>query len=198
MMERSSRFISLSGWSGVSAGVCALIGAYFANKRIHEIFLDGFPDRTTDGPGLRSIFLFNDLIVIAALTFIGALVTAFLFTFLRTRKNGVPLWDRTVQRLVWNTFLPIAMGGLLLLQALNLGYFELLAPGCLIFYGLALVNASKYTLGEIRYLGYGQLILGIFNLYDFSHGLLYWTIGFGILHIIYGFLMWWKYERVSQ
>ncbi|NML20477.1 hypothetical protein HHL16_06310 [Pseudoflavitalea sp. G-6-1-2] len=198
MMERSSRFISLSGWSGVSAGVCALIGAYFANKRIHEMFSNGLPDQSYDGIGMRSIFLFNDLIVIAALTFIGALITAFLFTFLRTRKHGVPLWDRTVQRLVWNTFLPIAVGGLVLLRALSLGYFELIAPGCLIFYGLALVNASKYTLGEIRYLGYGQLILGIFNLYDFHNGIMYWALGFGVLHIVYGLVMWWKYERVSQ
>jgi len=76
-------------------------------------------------------------------------------------------------------------------------YYNLVAPGCLVFYGLALVNASKYTLGEIRYLGYGQLILGIINLWQLSYGLYFWAAGFGILHIIYGIVMWYRHERAS-
>jgi hypothetical protein len=71
----------------------------------------------------------------------------------------------------------------------------LIAPGCLIFYGLALVNGSKYTLGEIRYLGYGQIILGILNCFAVGYGLYFWAMGFGVLHILYGIIMWQKYER---
>ena len=78
------------------------------------------------------------------------------------------------------------------------GEFELVAPGCLIFYGLALVNGSKYTLGEIRYLGYGMLALGIMNLFYVAYGLYFWAMGFGILHIAYGITMWMKYERNSN
>ena len=80
---------------------------------------------------------------------------------------------------------------------MQLGEFELVAPGCLLFYGLALVNASKYTLGEVRYLGYGQLALGIMCLWYTGYGLYFWAMGFGILHIIYGVLMWYKYERLN-
>jgi hypothetical protein len=75
------------------------------------------------------------------------------------------------------------------------GIFSLIAPGCLIFYGLALVNASKYTLKEVRYLGYGQMILGIINLWFIGYGIFFWAIGFGVLHILYGTMMWWKYEK---
>jgi len=82
-----------------------------------------------------------------------------------------------------------------ILKMLELGYYELIAPCCLIFYGLALVNGSKYTLGEVKYLGYGQVVLGIMNLWLLGYGLYFWAAGFGILHIIYGTLMWWKYER---
>jgi hypothetical protein len=201
MMERSSRFISLSGWSGISAGICALGGAWAANSRLLAYGASRRNNHTTD-PYLSfnnsEWGLMTDLLIIAAVTFITALVSAFIFTYIRSRRNGVPIWDRTVQRLTWNTMLPMIVGGLLLWRAVELGYFELIGPGCLIFYGLALVNASKYTLGEIRYLGYGQLILGIMNLWINYRGLYFWAAGFGVLHIVYGVVMWWKYERRSK
>lgn len=201
MMERSSRFISLSGWSGVSAGICALAGAWFAYERLenHHHVRGGVVEYggQYDGLSFESVNLFQDLVWISAITFAAAFISAFLFTWLRSRKNGTPIWDRTVQRLAWNTILPMAVGGLFLLRGMQIGQYELLAPGCLIFYGLALVNASKYTLGEIRYLGYGQLILGIINLWYLNHGLYFWAAGFGILHIVYGIMMWYRHERAS-
>lgn len=204
MMERSSRFISLSGWSGVSAGICALIGATVTYFRLRAFVSAYFNERMADfegrlpGRNVAETSFYHDLIWIALLTFVAAAVTAFFFTYLRTRKQGVPIWDRTVQRLAWNTILPMAVGGLFILRAMELEYYRLVAPGCLIFYGLALVNASKYTLGEIRYLGYGQLVLGLINLWVLDYGLYFWAAGFGVLHILYGVLMWRKYERTSH
>lgn len=199
MMERSSRFISLSGWSGISAGICALGGAYVAWGRLnlHHHVRGGVVEygRNIDVLSFASLNLFQDLVWIAAITFVAAFVSAFFFTWLRSRRNGTPMWDRTVQRLAWNTILPMMVGALFLWRSMQLNQFHLVAPGCLIFYGLALVNASKYTLGEIRYLGYGQLVLGIINLWMLNYGLYFWAAGFGLLHIVYGALMWWKYER---
>ena len=199
MMERSSRFISLSGWSGISAGICALGGAWAAHARISEYLHSNNATLHYRGPvpslSGNAASLLQDLVIIAAITFGAAVITAFLFTWLRSRRDGVPMWDRTVQRLSWNTLMPMAIGGLVILRAMQWGYLELVAPGCLIFYGLALVNASKYTLGEVRYLGYGQLVLGIINLWWVGGGLYFWAAGFGVLHIVYGAMMWWKYER---
>jgi len=202
MMERSSRFISLSGWSGISAGICALGGAWAGHERITDYLHSGSAMIPYRGamPSLseRAAGLQRDLIMIAVITFIAAVVSAFLFTWIRSRRDGVPMWDRTVQRLTWNTLMPMAVGGLVILRAMQWGYYEMVAPGCLIFYGLALVNASKYTLGEIRYLGYGQLILGLINLWWIGWGLYFWAAGFGVLHIVYGAMMWWKYERSER
>jgi hypothetical protein len=201
MMERSSRFISLSGWSGICAGICAIMGAWAAHWRInnYQPMRGGRIEFTgqVDSLSAASVSLLRDLLMIAAVTFIAALISAFIFTYLRSRRNGVQIWDRTVQRLTWNTIVPMAVGGVVILRAMQWGYFELVAPGCLLFYGLALVNASKYTLGEIRYLGYGQLILGIINLWAVGYGLYFWAAGFGALHIVYGAMMWWKYERLD-
>lgn len=200
MMERSSRFISLSGWSGVAAGVCALAGAWAAHIQLvnYAASAGGDANARYHFFNADSIALLQDLIIIAVVTFIAALFFAFLFTYLRSRKQGVPIWDRTVQRLTWNTLMPMAVGGLVIIRILQLGYFELVAPTCLVFYGLALVNASKYTLGEVRYLGYGQILLGLVNLWMAGGGLYFWAIGFGVLHIVYGALMWWKYERIRS
>ncbi len=193
MMERSSRFISLSGLSGVSAGLCALAGAWFANVKIKSWMVgETVSEGVLYGSGVQ---LIEDLLLIAVLTFAGAFVSAFIFTYLRSRKNNIPIWSSATWRLLWNTLVPLCAGGLLIVRMMQLGHFELVAPGCLIFYGLALVNASKYTLGEVRYLGYGQLLLGVFNLWFTRYGLGLWAIGFGVLHIIYGVTMWWKYER---
>jgi len=193
MMERSSRFISLSGLSGIAAGICALAGAWFASQKINcWVKGDCQLSRLITTAGDE---LINDLFWIATLTFTAAFISAFVFTYIRSKKNNTPIWGTTTMRLFWNTFIPIAVGGIFLIRMMQMGEYQLVAPGCLIFYGLALVNASKYTLGEVRYLGYGQIVLGLFNLWWVGYGLQFWAMGFGVLHIAYGIMMWWKYER---
>lgn len=192
IMERSSRFISLSGWSGIGAGVCAIIGAVLANNRIDEYF---YPGEATSG---CVDCLLRDLIIIAAGVFIAAFVVAFVFTFLKSRRDGVAIWGTAARRLLWNTMLPMVAGGALLWKMLDLGYYGLIVPSTLIFYGLALVNGSKYTMGEVRYLGYIEIITGVVSLFVISRGLYVWAFGFGVLHIVYGISMWWKYDRKTE
>ncbi|MBP6432908.1 MAG: hypothetical protein KA319_14190 [Ferruginibacter sp.] len=198
MMERSSRFISLSGLSGVAAGLCALVGAWFANGVIEA---NGGPSSYREaiysGIGAESVqeFMGHKLFQIAAFTFLGAFIFSFLFTYLRSKKNKIPLWGTTSKRLLSNVAVPMLAGAVYLFKQMQFGNFGLIAPGCLIFYGLALVNASKYTLGEVRYLGYCQILVGIINCWFVGYGLYFWAMGFGVLHIVYGVLMWYRYER---
>jgi hypothetical protein len=205
MMDRSSRFISLSGWSGVAAGCCALVGAWFAHGYIqkgaasHRTLRHAYDAATQS----RDIGIFDyvgssALLLIAMLTLAGAILFAFLFTWLRSRKSGVPLWGPTSRRLAWAVGLPLAVGGIYMLKLMQAGAFGLIAPGCLLFYGLGLISAARYTLGEIRWLGYGQVFTGLANLLFTGYGLYFWAFGFGILHIIYGFIMWWHHERTPE
>ncbi len=192
IMERSSRFISLSGLSGIAVGICALIGATFAWFRINL-----YNEAYTAGDMCLSC-LREYLLIIASVVFVAAFVTATLFTFLKTKKEGVAIWGNSARRLLWNTMLPMLAGGFMLWRMIQLHQYQLVAPASLIFYGLALVNGSKYTIGEVRYLGYAEILLGVINLWLYHHGLICWAIGFGIFHIIYGILMWWKYEKGSK
>lgn len=198
MMERSSRFISLSGLSGISAGVCALIGAWFGNKVIHSNPYTNIGDeRSSNHTGFifNRNLLQNKLLIIALITFIIAFISAFIFTYIRSKKKNIPIWGTTAKRLMFNVCIPMITGGIFLFALIENDIYGFIAPGCLIFYGLGLINASKYTLIEIRYLGYGEIILGLISLTFISYGLYFWVAGFGILHIIYGFFMWMKYEK---
>jgi hypothetical protein len=198
MMERSSRFISLSGLSGVAAGCCALIGAYFASNVIGNAQLNKahrFEDEVNYTGFKLQNYMGNKLFIIALVTFITSLLFSFLFTWIRSKKTNTPLWGNTAKRLLINVAVPMIAGGIYILKLMESGAFGLIAPGCLIFYGLALVNASKYTLTEIRFLGYFQILLGIINLWALGYGIYFWAIGFGVLHIVYGAIMWFKYER---
>lgn len=198
MMEQSSRFISLSGLSGIAAGLCALIGAHFANNILHASNGNTLKELDThlyNGNLHIKDYMGNQLFQIALYTFIAAIVLATIFTVLRSHKTNTPIWGNASKRLLFNMAIPMAAGGIYLLKLIEHGSFGLIAPGCLIFYGLALVNASKYTLGEVKFLGYGQIILGIINLFYLGFGIYFWAIGFGVLHIVYGAIMWVKYER---
>lgn len=198
MMERSSRFISLSGLSGVSAGCCALIGAWLAHPYVFgdkNLVIDE-QAAIAQAYGNDYGIIFNTwLFWIAAGTFVAALVSAFFFTYIKSKKEGIPIWSSSSRRLLVNVGIPLMVGGIFLIKLVQFGTFGLVAPGCLLFYGLALINASKYTLNEIRYLGYGQILLGIINLNFVGYGLYFWAVGFGILHIVYGIYMWQQYDR---
>ena len=181
MMEQSSRFVSLSGWSGIFAGSIALIGSYVAYTVLHS---SSSPET-----------MVTQLWLIAGLVFITAFTASFLFTYRASKQQGIPIWGSASKRLLWHTFLPIAIGGLLILKLLDLEIYSLIASVSLIFYGLGLINGSKFTLGEVRFLGYGQLALGLFDLAVPGYSLWCWAAGFGVLHIIYGVIMWSRYER---
>lgn len=193
MMERSSRFISLSGLSGVFAGIVALIGAYLAKQEISD-----YTNKINYESGVSGdISIEFNLIKLALAVIVIAFVGGFLFTYRKAKKNNLPIWDKTSKTLLVNLFIPLVAGGLFIIALLfNYPYpGGLIAPSCLIFYGLALVNASKYTLTDIRFLGYLEVILGITCMFFIGNGLLFWATGFGVLHIIYGLVMYFKYER---
>lgn len=194
MMERSSRFISLSGLSGISAGVCALVGAWLSANVIEKNKEVSRNSYNADSI-LHGDFIHSRLFQIAVITFIAAFILAFLFTYRRSQKTNVPIWGSTAKRLMINVSVPMIAGGIFLLALIKQGVFGFAAPGCLIFYGLGLLNASKYTLPETRYLGYGEILLGTINLFFMQDGLYFWAAGFGLLHILYGVFMWLKYER---
>jgi uncharacterized membrane protein YgdD (TMEM256/DUF423 family) len=186
MMAKSSQFISLSGLSGIMAGIYALIGAVIANYLIvnnqsYYITLES------------STFKY---ILLTAIIVLGLSVgTAYLLTVRKANKQGEKVWNPTSRKLVINFCIPLFTGGIFALLLLKNGVYGLIAPITLMFYGLACVNASKYTFRDVRYLGITQIILGLIAVEYSGYGLYFWVIGFGICHIVYGSIMHYKYDR---
>jgi hypothetical protein len=192
MMDRSSRFISLSGLSGVFAGVIALIGAYLAQAEIDQFFRGGYGyDHSSE------LDIELNLLIIGLSVLVVALAGGVLFTYRQSRKKNLPIWDKTAKNLLINLAIPLAVGGIfiLALRLVHPATYGLVAPSCLVFYGLALINASKYTYTDIRFLGFCEIALGLISMFYIGYGLYFWAFGFGFLHIFYGALMYFKYER---
>ncbi len=190
MMERSSRFISLSGLSGVGAGMIALIGAGIAYYILKE--------NGIDYSGQLPVFYPEDVLLklaLLALIVLGiAISSGIIFTLRKSKKNGLKVWTATTKKLLLNLFIPLLTGGIFCIALLYHNNLVLIAPATLVFYGLGLVNASKYTYSDIQYLGYCQILLGLTAMFLPGYGLAFWALGFGILHIIYGIVMYKKYE----
>ena len=196
LMERSSRFISLSGLSGIMAGFVALAGSIVAFFYLNYD-LRYFDPQAYFGEQqqILSSKTFLILVVDAFIVLFLALFVAIYFTTRKARKLGHKIWTHSTRQLLINLAIPLVAGGIFCLILLWYRLIFLVAPATLLFYGLALINASKYTLSEIRWLGICEVILGLIAAIFAGYGLIVWAIGFGVLHIVYGTVMYRRYER---
>lgn len=195
MMERSSKFLSLSGLSGVFAGICALLGAavaYFIILDSGQVQYDEYI-RSLGSESTKNI-RFN-LLADALLVLVAALGGAVFFSMRKAKRNRQKLWNKTTRNLLVYLCIPLISGGIFSMLLIWHSNAHLVAATTLIFYGLALVNAGKFTFGEIHYLGLTQIVLGLLAAIFIHFGLLIWTIGFGAMHIVYGLVMYRKYEQ---
>lgn len=185
MMERSSKFLSLSGWTGILAGMYALIGVWIATG-----MYDFHPDEIFyTSPNLTNVILTAGVILILAL------MNAILDSRRKARKREEKIWNATSRRLLVNMAVPLGAGGVLVIILIAKGLTGLIAPLTLLFYGLALYNAGNFTIKEVRFMGVIQIILGLLNVGFIEYGLLFWGLGFGVVHIGYGMYMHLRYER---
>lgn len=195
MMETSSKFLSLSGLSGISAGIIALLGSGYAaylldifNKKIGLYYLSGKIDEAADKLEFKLIF-------VALIILILAIGFGFLFTYLSAKKKGHNLFSPVSFKLAYSMGLPLAFGGAFTLAMYYHGIYQFIGSATLLFYGMALLNASKYVHIEIKYLAVLQMILGLLSAIFVGYSLYFWAFGFGVLHIIYGSIMYFKYDR---
>ncbi len=191
MMERSSKFLSLAGWSGILAGIYALAGAYIA----YSVFDFNPADLVySNAPGSLSSRLWK-VVILGLVILILAIGTAVYLSHKKASKKGEKLWNPTTRRLLIHMTVPLLAGGLLILILISKGLIGLVAPFTLLFYGLALYNISKFTFEEVKTLGLIEIGLGLISSYFIGYGLLFWALGFGLAHVLYGIFIHYRYER---
>ena len=192
MMERSSKFISLSGFSGVLAGVYALAGAYIA-----YYVLEFMPDALEYPANPNGDFVAGlpPVIGLALMVLVLSVGSALVLSSNKAKGKGEPVWNVTSRRMLSAVSIPLLAGGSLILLLISSGLAGLAAPLTLVFYGLALCTASAFTFADIKYLGILQVLMGLLAVAFISYSILFWAFGFGILHIGYGLYIHAKYER---
>lgn len=189
IIERSTRLTSLSGLSSVYAGLVAIAGCFVANAILNQYL----PTQIADTGSLYNLKI--QLFGLAVSVFTISFFIAAYLTSKNARKKSLPIWDMTFKRVVWNLLLPIITGAAFIVMMLQKNSWEFVVPASLIFYGFALINASKYTFTEISGLGYCEIMLGFITMFFTQYSLWFWGAGFGILHIIYGIKVWRKYGQ---
>ena len=196
MMERSSRFLSLSGLSGVFIGLIAIAGVLVAYTYLGISFQEkGYYQIVLNENGTLNHSVYQFLLTELILLLVLALVTGIYLASRNAKSQKLPIWDATAKRLVTNMAIPLGAGAAYCCILLYHGHIALIAPATIIFYGLAILNASKYTLHDIRSLGILEIIIGLLASWFVDYGLLFWGLGFGVLHIIYGLYIYFKYEK---
>ena len=180
MMERSSKILSLSGLAGISIGIVALCGVMYA-QYIH----------TRVPPENAPFYVATDALAVLVL----AITMSVLFSSRLAKKKGLPLWNQTGKFLVTELAIPLFAGGVFCIALMIQKTYYLLPAVMLTFYGLALLNASKFTVREVRYLGLTQLCIGLLAALVPQEGLNFWALGFGVVHILYGLRIYVKYEK---
>lgn len=191
MMAQSTQFISLSGMSGILAGIYALIGVYLADRILPA---NGSRYDEANQPTFDAQSVTTTLMAIALGIIALSLITGFLLSSAKAKRQGNTLWNSTSKRLMVNFSIPLVAGGVLGLSLIDKKYYELIVPILLIFYGMACVNASKFTFRDVRYLGLTLIVLGLLSAAFTNHDLLFFSIGFGLCHIVYGAVMYFKYD----
>lgn len=193
MMERSSRFLSFSGTSAILVGIFALAGAFIAHNMI--ISARSKPDEYIETGWLLITY---NLVFIAIIVLVLSLATIVVFSIQKAIKKRQSFFNKPAYRTFFNFFLPLTTGGIFCVALLFNGNVGVIAPAMLLFYGLSLINASKYTYDNIFWLGCAQVLLGLLCAFSPGKGLLFWSLGFGVLHIVYGIYFYLAVERKEK
>jgi len=194
IMEESSRFLSLSGLSGIIAGLLAIAGAVVANLIIsrtplaEEWYSVPF---VGEAAGTRTILL---LLTDMAVVLVFSLAAAVFFSSRKARKSGHNAWTPVTRRMLASLLLPLVTGGLFILITLSRVPANVTIASTLIFYGLAVISAGKFTFGEIHWLGVLEVVAGLICLLLPQWSVFIWAAGFGIIHIGYGLFMHLRYK----
>ncbi len=184
MMQKSSKFLSLSGLSGILAGTYALIGAGIV-----------YSMRTLLTSSIRfDSAEFMTIVITAILVLVLSLTTGIIFSIRKARKRQEIIWNQISRLFLTSFMVPLVSGGLFAIILISKGAIGLVAPVTLLFYGLALVSASRYSYETLRNLGFLFIILGLLNSLYIGYGLYFWMFGFGVCHIFYGAYMYLKYD----
>jgi hypothetical protein len=186
-----SRYRALSGLSWLFSGLVVLAAVAFAWVYLDYSYEGRFDHDQLFG-NLEAIPPeYVQVLGTAAVVFLVlAAATMAFFNRRKARRLGLPVWNDAAWKMALAFVVPVVTGaawGIILV--FKYGLFGLVAPLTLLFYGLGLTQASTHTLPALRYLGLAEIGLGLVSCFLTRETLIFWGLGFGVFHVLFGGLM---------
>jgi hypothetical protein len=171
-MERSQSFTAVSGVGGVLMGLIAL-GATFLAVR----------SETTEA--------WVTVWMSAAVLSLGIALVAMT---MKARAAGGSLLVGAGRKFAWNLTPPLLVGGLLTVAMTQMGAATLLPGVWLLLYGTGVVTGGAFSVRVVPLMGLAFMLVGAAALFaPAAWGNLFMAGGFGLLHIVFGIVIWRKH-----
>ena len=167
-MERATAFTSIPGWGGVVVGITA-IGASVAAHRV--------------------VYRWEWLWVWLAEAAIAALIAA-VTMIQKARRANVSLTSAPARRFFISYFAPLIAGAAMTYLLAHGGFRTALPATWLLLYGASFISSGAFSIRVVPVMGVCFMLLGIAAVFapiDLGNVLL--GIGFGGLHVIFGFII---------
>lgn len=167
-MERSSVFTSVPGYGGMLMGITAIVAAYIASIQ----------------PTIREWLIV--WLIEASLAFLIGLLAM----WQKTKLSNSSLLSTPARKLLLNSLPPFLCGIVITLGLWRFGIFEIMIPIWLLLYGAAVVTGGSYSVKAVPIMGWCFLAVGTIAFFvPTAYGNLLMAIGFGVLHIVFGFII---------
>ena len=172
LMERSTKFSTFSGLSGVCAGMASIIGCIITRLYIPDP--GAFP--------VQFLALWSTVIVIA----VGA---DYLLMKRRAAQVGKRVLSRLGKQMVIASVPGLGTGAIVTFYLLQHHLLGSVYPFWMLAYGLAVSATGLFSQREVSLLGVAFLIAGAACLFATGIGLPMMAVTFGGFHIVYGLAM---------
>lgn len=163
-MESASTFTAVSGWGLVGVGAMGLAAAWLA--------------WATGVPSHLGIWI---------PTAVVALLVAAVANAAKAKRLSVSIWSASVRKMVWGMAPALVTGGALTFALAIQGANDLLPGTWLALYGAGVTASGTFSVGAIRWMGLALLACGTAALLQVDWGLVALAVGFGGVHLGFGF-----------
>ncbi len=191
-MQQNSTSFSSSGWSGILLGIYGLLAVYMVYTMTNS-YGDGFEGFAA----LPIVLLEIGIIVLTVITILISLITLRIRAKRRSKKNNRKLWSPFSKKLRFHTLIPLLFFIIVLVIIANKGYYSSITPLLLFLYGIFLLNLSRFSSGNLKYLSIAEIILAVVAYFIYDKEILFLGLGFGIFHIFYGLFTFGKNKKTT-
>lgn len=167
-MERSAAFTAVSGWGYMLMGATALAAASLAARQ-------------GSSSAWLSVWLAEGLLAVA----IGLLSCAW-----KANRRGLPLFSGPARKVALSLSPPFIAGAFLTFVFIRAGLDSALPASWLLLYGAGIITGGAFSVAIVPIMGICFMLLGgLAVLAPAAWGNLFLALGFGGLHIVFGFLI---------